>query len=122
MEVIESRIDTNSDDYKANQEAMLKMVAELKAELTKAREERSPKAIQRNEELGKLPVQKRLDLLLDRNTPWLEIAPLAAKDMYDRKVHGAGKSRGNRSDSWPRVPGSCQRPNDQGRHCLPFGG
>jgi acetyl-CoA carboxylase carboxyltransferase component len=94
MEVIESRIDTSSDDYKANQEAMLKMVAELKAELTKAREERSPKAIQRNEELGKLPVQKRLDLLLDRNTPWLEIAPLAAKDMYDRKVHGAGSRAG----------------------------
>ncbi len=94
MEVIESRIDTSSHDYKANQEAMLKMVAELKAELTKAREERSPKAIQRNEELGKLPVQNRLDLLLDRNTPWLEIAPLAAKDMYDRKVHGAGSRAG----------------------------
>ncbi len=94
MEVIESRIDLNSDEYKANYDAMANMVAELKAELAKAREERSSKAVQRTQELGKLPVQKRLDLLLDRNTPWLEIAPLAAKGMYDRKVHGAGSRAG----------------------------
>jgi acetyl-CoA carboxylase carboxyltransferase component len=94
MEVLESRIDTTSDEYKANYEHMERLVADLKAELKKAREERSEKAIRRNEELGKLPVQKRLDLLLDRNTPWLEIAPLAARGMYDKKVHGAGSRVG----------------------------
>ena len=94
MEVIESRIDTGSDEYKANYRHMEKLVAELKAELKKAREDRSERAIKRNEELGKLPVQQRLDLLLDRNTPWLEIAPLAAKGMYDNKVHGAGTRAG----------------------------
>lgn len=94
MEVIESRIDTKSDEHRANYEAMEKMVAELKAELKKAREDRSEKARKRNEQLGKLPVQKRLDLLLDRNTPWLEIAPLAARGMYDGKVHGAGTRAG----------------------------
>jgi len=94
MEVIESRIDTTGDEYKANYAHMEKLVADLKAELKKAREERSEKAIKRNEELGKLPVQKRLDLLLDRNTPWLEIAPLAARGMYDNKVHGAGSRMG----------------------------
>ena len=94
MEVIESLIDTSCDEYKANYEAMEKLVAELKAELNKAREDRSEKALKRNEELGKLPIQKRLDLLLDRNTPWLEIAPLAARGLYDRKVHGAGTRAG----------------------------
>jgi acetyl-CoA carboxylase carboxyltransferase component len=94
MEVIESRIDTAGDEYKANYANMEKLVADLKAELKKAREDRSEKAIKRNEELGKLPVQKRLDLLLDRNTPWLEIAPLAARGMYDNKVHGAGSRMG----------------------------
>lgn len=94
MEVIESQIDTDSHEYQTNYEAMRKMVAQLKAELIKAREDRSAKALQRNDELGKLPVQKRLDLLLDRNTPWLEIAPLAAKGMYDGKVHGAGTRAG----------------------------
>lgn len=94
MEIIESRIDTSSDEYKANYDSMEAMVSELKAELKKARDDRSPKAMQRNQELGKLPVQKRLDLLLDRNTPWLEIAPLAAKGMYGGKVHGAGTRAG----------------------------
>jgi acetyl-CoA carboxylase carboxyltransferase component len=94
MEVIDTRIDTSSDEYKANYDAMQALVADLRAELKKAREDRSEKARQRNAELGKLPVQERLDKLLDRNTPWLEIAPLAAKGMYDGKVHGAGTRAG----------------------------
>jgi acetyl-CoA carboxylase carboxyltransferase component len=94
MEVIETHIDTSSDEYRANYEVMEGLVADLKAELRKAREDRSEKARARNEELGKLPVQKRLDLLLDRNTPWLEIAPLAARGMYDGKVYAAGSRSG----------------------------
>jgi len=94
MDVIETRVDVKSDEFKANYEVMASLVADLKAELKKAREERSGKAIERNTELGKLPVQKRLDLLLDPNTPWLEIAPLAAKGIYDKKVHGAGTRAG----------------------------
>lgn len=73
---------------------MEQKVAELKAELKRAREERSDRAIKRNAELGKLTVQGRLDRLLDRNSPWLEIAPLAARGMYDGKVHGAGSRIG----------------------------
>ncbi|MEJ2718144.1 MAG: methylcrotonoyl-CoA carboxylase, partial [Deltaproteobacteria bacterium] len=83
MDVIESRIDTSKEEYRANYEAMAEMVEELRAALRKAREERSKKAIKRNAELGKLTVQQRLDALLDRNTPWLEIAPRAALGMYD---------------------------------------
>ena len=90
MEVIETRIDRNSEEYKTNYEAMKALVDDLKAELKKAREDRSDKAKNRNAELGKLPVQERLDKLLDKNTPWLEIAPLAAKDMYDKRVYSAG--------------------------------
>ncbi len=94
MEVLETRTDTSSDEYKANHEAMERMVADLRAELKRAREDRSEKALKRNTELGKLPVQERLDRLLDRNTPWLEIAPLAARGLYDGKVHGAGTRAG----------------------------
>lgn len=94
MEFIDSRIDTTSEEYKANYEHMGRLVDELKAELKKAREDRSEKARKRNAELGKLTVQQRLDKLLDRNTPWLEIAPLAARGMYDGKVHGAGSRAG----------------------------
>lgn len=79
MDVIETRIDTNSDEYKRNFEAMELLVADLKEELRKAREERPQKDVDRLKKQGKLPVRTKLDMLLDRNTPFLEIAPLAAR-------------------------------------------
>jgi len=90
MNVLESKIDTGGDEFKRNREQMHKLVEELRAELKTAHEDRSDKAKKRNAELGKLTMQQRLDRLLDRNTPWLEIAPLAARGMYDGRVHGAG--------------------------------
>jgi len=90
MSVIETRIDTSSPEYLANYRAMDSRVADLRKELEKAQNDRSEKARARLAEQNKLPVRKRLELLLDRNTPFLEIAPLAAREMYDGKVYGAG--------------------------------
>jgi acetyl-CoA carboxylase carboxyltransferase component len=90
MEIIETRIDTGSPEYQENFGHMEGLVVRLQEELKKAREERSEKALARLQEQGKLSVTQRLALLLDRNTPFLEIAPLAAYDLYDKKVHGAG--------------------------------
>ena len=94
MEVIESAVDTSSQTYKDNFEAMQKLVAELKQEFDLAHTDRSDRAKKRNADLGKLTVRERLDLLLDRSTPWLELAPLAARGMYDGRVHGAGSLAG----------------------------
>ncbi|RLB41033.1 MAG: methylcrotonoyl-CoA carboxylase, partial [Deltaproteobacteria bacterium] len=90
MEVIESRIDTKSEEYRRNYEVMESLVARLREELRVAREDRSEKARARLAQQNKLPVRKRLELLLDPNTPFLEIAPLAARGMYDGRIHGAG--------------------------------
>ncbi len=90
MNVIESNIDARSDAYRANYAAMEALVARLRDELRQARNERSDRARARNAQLGKLTIQQRLDSLLDRDAPWLEIAPLAARGMYDKKIHGAG--------------------------------
>ncbi len=94
MHVIESRIDPQSAEFAANREHMQGLVAELHAELERARSDRSDKARARHAELGKLPVDERLDRLLDRDAPFLEIAPLAARGMYDGRVHGAGSLAG----------------------------
>ncbi len=94
MEIIPSKIDVSSDEYQKNFEAMTALVEDLKKELLKAATDRSQKALDRLAESGKLTAQKKLDLLLDKNTPFLEIAPLAAKDMYDGKVHAAGLRSG----------------------------
>ncbi|UCF82482.1 MAG: methylcrotonoyl-CoA carboxylase [Desulfobacteraceae bacterium] len=90
MEVVETRVDTSSEEYKENYQVMKALVEDLRKELEIATSDRSEKARARLAEQNKLPVRKRLELLFDRNTPFLEIAPLAAKGMYDKKVHGAG--------------------------------
>jgi acetyl-CoA carboxylase carboxyltransferase component len=90
MDAIETKIDTTSVEYRKNYDAMEALLEDLKNELKKARDDRSPKAVERLLSQGKLPMRKKLELLLDKNTPFLEIAPMAAKDMYDGKIHGAG--------------------------------
>ena len=90
MNIIETRIDTDSDEFRRNRQSMEALLADLEAELRRARNDRSPKAMDRLAESGKLPAERKLELLLDRNTPFLEIAPLAAKDMYDGRIHKAG--------------------------------
>ena len=81
MDIIESRIDTGSEEYGKNFKAMEELVKDLRHELKRARSERSQKSLDRLAESGKLPAEKKLELLLDKNSPFLEIAPLAAKDM-----------------------------------------
>jgi acetyl-CoA carboxylase carboxyltransferase component len=90
MDVIESKIDVNSEEYKKNYRDLTALVDDLKKELDRSWDERSEKSRQREKESGKLPARKKLERLLDKNTPFLELAPLAAKDLYDGKIHKAG--------------------------------
>jgi len=94
MEVIATKIDKSSDQFKKNYEDMKALVDDLRKELDRAWNERSEKSLKRLRESGKLPARKKLELLLDKNTPFLEMSPLAAKGMYDGKIHKAGLVNG----------------------------
>ena len=50
----------------------------------------APKYVERHRAQGKLPVRDRIDRLLDPGSPFLELSPLAAYDMYDGDAPGAG--------------------------------
>jgi len=90
MEVIKSRIDVNSTEYKRNYHHMETRVAELQKEIHRAREERQREHLDRLATDDKRPCRERIDMLLDHNTPFLEIGALAGRGMYDGKLHGAG--------------------------------
>jgi acetyl-CoA carboxylase carboxyltransferase component len=90
MSVIETTVDTRSEAYQKNFETMSALVENLNKELKTAWDARSKKALARLAEVGKLPTPKKLELLLDPNTPFLEIGALAARGMYDGKIHKAG--------------------------------
>src|SRR5712692_2039744 len=90
MEPLESHLDTSSDQFRANSRRMQSLVADLKRDVAKAREGGGPKYMARHKEQGKLPVRERIAALLDPNTPFLELSPLAANGMYDDEAPGAG--------------------------------
>lgn len=94
MRVIQTRIQTDSDQFRANHERNTELVRELYENLRVAREDRSAKAHERHTSQGKLPVRERIQRILDPNTPFLEVAPLAAFGEYDGRVHGAGMVAG----------------------------
>ena len=63
---------------------------ELDARLANAREGGGADALERHRGRGKLPVRERIDLLLDPDSAWLELSPLAAFGLYDDEAPGAG--------------------------------
>jgi len=83
-------IDKDSDGFKENAEAYEELLEELRDRTEEARKGGGEKARKRHETRGKLPVRDRIDLLLDPNTAFLELSPLAAFGMYDGRVSAAG--------------------------------
>jgi 3-methylcrotonyl-CoA carboxylase beta subunit/propionyl-CoA carboxylase len=69
---------------------MEELVAELRDRLARAREGGGQKYFQRHREQGKMPVRDRIDRLLDRGSPFLELSALAATGMYDDEAPAAG--------------------------------
>src|SRR4051794_32842865 len=83
MHRLETHVDPASPTYRAYREHNLALAAELRETLRKARHERPQRALDRLAEQHKLPVRERLDLLLDRGSPFLEGMGLAANRHYD---------------------------------------
>jgi 3-methylcrotonyl-CoA carboxylase beta subunit len=94
MSKLRTFVDNESDGYKKNAEAYEELLEELRDRMEDARRGGGEKARKRHEERGKLPVRDRIDLLLDPNTAFLELSPLAAFGMYDGQVPAAGMITG----------------------------
>jgi acetyl-CoA carboxylase carboxyltransferase component len=78
VEVLRSNADTGSDTYRANREAFLEEIERIGALQAQAREGGGEKYVRRHRERGKLMARERIELLLDRDAPFLELSPLAA--------------------------------------------
>jgi len=87
---IESKIDTSSDVYKENRDKNRTQHLQFKERLEKVRLGGPEKSRQRHVDRGKLLTRDRVAKLLDRNTPFLELSPLAADNMYDNDAPAAG--------------------------------
>ena len=90
METLSTFIDSVSSEFKQNAEHHKKLANELKERLARVREGGGEKYRKRQEEQGKLFVRERIERLLDPGSPFLELSPLAATDLYDNEGPGAG--------------------------------
>jgi 3-methylcrotonyl-CoA carboxylase beta subunit len=87
---IESKIATDSDDFRARDAHNRALAQKLRADVAEAANGGPEKHRKRHVERGKLLPRERVERLLDPGSPFLEIGQLAACDMYDGEVPGAG--------------------------------
>lgn len=87
---IESKLDTQSAAFRKNREAFIKILDEYRTILEQTKNGAPAKAVQRHKERGKLLARERIDLLVDPNTPFLELSPLAAFGAYGNQFPSAG--------------------------------
>jgi acetyl-CoA carboxylase carboxyltransferase component len=90
MDVIETHVDTASDLFRTNRERMSAQVTELRDRLDLVKQGGGAKYVERQREQGKLPARERVQRLLDDGSPFLELSPLAAWDVYDNAAPAAG--------------------------------
>lgn len=90
MPVLESRINPRSQAFQDNAQAMHAQIDDLRTQLARTAQGGSDSARAKHLARGKLLPRERVERLLDPGTPFLELSPLAAHDVYDNASPGAG--------------------------------
>jgi len=88
MAVLQSRLNINDEKHQGNLKEMLQLVELLNQNLEKASFQGKEKHINRAKEKGKLLARERIELLLDKDSPFLELLPLVG--LESKGSFGAG--------------------------------
>jgi acetyl-CoA carboxylase carboxyltransferase component len=87
---IESKIDPKSAEFQNNKKEFLKLLDKTNGILKEVTKGGSERARQKHLRRGKLLARDRINLLIDPDTPFLELSPMAAYDQYDNQFPSAG--------------------------------
>src|SRR3954468_174114 len=90
MEPLDTRVRTDSQEFRDNRARMEALVGELRSHQAQVRLGGGERYLQRHRDRGKLPVRERIERLIDPGSPFLELSPLAAWGLYDDEAPGAG--------------------------------
>ena len=90
MPTLTSQLNPRGADFKASVDAMRLLVADLNAQFAKIAEGGGAAARAKHTGRGKLLPRERVEMLLDPDTPFLEVGGLAGLDMYDNAAPGGG--------------------------------
>jgi acetyl-CoA carboxylase carboxyltransferase component len=91
---IESKVDTKSATFKENERLNWEASRLYKERLALVKLGGPEKARQLHLDRKKMLPRERVERLLDKSTPFLELSPLAAYDMYENEMPGAGMITG----------------------------
>ena len=94
MQVLQSKINPRSEDFRANAAQMRALVEDLRAKAAQVALGGGEAARARHVARGKLLPRERIDHLLDPGTPFLEIGQMAAFGMYGDEAPSAGMIAG----------------------------
>lgn len=88
MSAVKSKINPGSARFKENREEMLKLIDQLDKHLESSRFQGKDKHIDRARKRGKMLARERLELVLDPDSPFLELLPLSG--LEQKGGFGAG--------------------------------
>jgi len=92
--VLDTKLSPDSDAFRANAAHNRALADKLRADVALAALGGNEKSRERHTARGKLLPRDRVERLLDPGSPFLEIGQLAANDLYDGEVPGAGMIAG----------------------------
>jgi 3-methylcrotonyl-CoA carboxylase beta subunit len=90
MPLIKTKVDRTSPDFEQNSAANLALAADLKQISETVQLGGTERSRERHLSRGKLLVRDRIRMLVDEDSPFLEVGQLAALDVYDDDVPAAG--------------------------------
>ncbi len=90
MSTLGTQLNPRSADFQANAAAMRALVDDLRLQIERIAQGGGDAARAKHLARGKLLPRERVQMLLDPGTPFLELAPLAALNMYGNDAPGAG--------------------------------
>lgn len=90
MTVIQSTIDTKSEAFEENRRHMAAHVSSLNSKLEQIKKGGDKRAQEKHTDRGKLLPRQRISQLLDDDSAFFELSPLAAWDVYEDYVPAAG--------------------------------
>ncbi|MDQ2713927.1 MAG: methylcrotonoyl-CoA carboxylase [Chloroflexota bacterium] len=90
MGIIETRVDRSSPEFQENERFFQQALTQLNERVQQVRQGGGEVASARHRARHKLLARERIRLLCDPDTPFLELSPLAAWDMYENDAPSAG--------------------------------
>jgi len=93
-EVLHSSVKPGSSEFTANRDHHLRAIEEIAQLLAVAREGGGTASVERHHKRGKLLPRERIAEITDSATPFLELSPLAAHDLYGGDAPSAGMVTG----------------------------